>query len=681
VVTVDQDGIVRQANRACQELTGRQAEELRGQHFADVFLPAEERLRTEAAFRRVMTSEVYTPFVNHWLDRQGRKRRIVWSGSVLHGPDGASRYLLCTGIDMTAQRHAEARARQAEVREAGRQAREEALRHSEARFRSIISLASDAIVSANEKREIVLFNRAAENLFGYREADVLGRPIELLFSENLGRKADLPATRPTDQNAAHGPGRDHAAEVTACRQDGTTFPAEVSSSEVEVDEQRISTVIMRNIAPRLRARAAERFLAELSQVLSASLELDDTLRSVARLAVRFPADICAVELGGPGTEIRHLEVASADPADEELVHRLADLGRDGDRPSIPAKVLDTGTPHLVECASDLDLELLTTSEKQLTLFRELRPRSFLVVPVGAAGQVRGTILLLTRGTGRLYDGDDVPLALAFARRAGVAVENALLYRSAQKALAARDALLNTVSHDLGNQLQAAGMILDRLEGLLTRGELEKAVTLVSAGRRSMGFMNRLLRDFLEGARTEAGHLHLSRRPCSVELFVEETMNMLEPLARARSVQVEMDLDPERLPRVDVDQDRVAQALSNLLGNAIRYTPSGGLVTIRARPGDGEVGISVEDTGPGIPPEDLDRVFDRFWRANDDQAKRTGGVGLGLAIARGIVRSHGGSMWAESDPGKGSRFHFTLPVAGASAADPGAGGFLLLDETD
>jgi len=684
VVVVDQHGIVNQVNRACQELTGRQAEELRGQHFAQAFLPAEERPRAEAAFRRVMTSEVYAPFENHWLDRKGRKRRVVWSGSVVHGPDGVSRYLLCTGIDITPQRQAEARARKVEVREASRKAREEALRHSETRFRSILSLASDAIVSANERREIVLFNRAAENLFGYREDDAMGQPVDLLFSGNPGRDAVLPTARPSAHNTARARQHDHATEVTACREDGSTFPAEVSVSEAEVDGQRLSTIIVRDIAPRLRAIATERFLAELTRVCSASLELDDTLRSLAGLAVEFPADICVVELGRAGDQTRRVKAACADAVDEGIVQRLEALGQDGARPSIPAiqaRVLETGKPQLAEIASDLELQLLTGHQKELTLFRELQPCSFLVVPFGTAERTMGTILLLTRGTGRPYDGDDVPLALEFARRAGVAVESALLYQNAQKALAARDALLNTVSHDLGNQLQAAGMVMDRLEGLLKRGELEEAVSLVSAGRRSMSFMNRLLRDFLEGARTEAGRLHLRRRPCSVGLFVEETVSMLEPLARARGVRVELDLDPVQLPLVEVDQDRVAQALSNLVGNAIRYTPSGGLVTVRAGSEAGEVRISVEDTGPGIPPEDLERVFDRFWRGNNAQAKRAGGVGLGLAIARGIVRSHGGSIWAESDPGRGSRFHFTLPLAEALADDEGGGGFLLLDERD
>jgi signal transduction histidine kinase len=110
--------------------------------------------------------------------------------------------------------------------------------------------------------------------------------------------------------------------------------------------------------------------------------------------------------------------------------------------------------------------------------------------------------------------------------------------------------------------------------------------------------------------------------------------------------------------VEADRGRLLQVFSNLVGNAIKFTPSGGTVTLRAAPADGAVHFSISDDGPGMPPEHLAHVFDRFWRARKGER---GGLGLGLAIARGIVEAHGGRIWAESREGEGSTFHFTVPA--------------------
>jgi signal transduction histidine kinase len=168
-------------------------------------------------------------------------------------------------------------------------------------------------------------------------------------------------------------------------------------------------------------------------------------------------------------------------------------------------------------------------------------------------------------------------------------------------------------------------------------------------------MNRLIRDLLDFASIQAGRLSVSVRPQDVAAMVAEVLEVTEPLAAAKSQRLVSEV-PAGL-EIRCDHDRVIQLFSNLIGNAIKFTPDGGTITVQAA-SDGEVmRFAVVDTGPGISADELPHVFDRYYQA---QRKNRDGIGLGLSIARGIVEAHGGRIWVESEEGKGSTFLFTLP---------------------
>jgi signal transduction histidine kinase len=156
-------------------------------------------------------------------------------------------------------------------------------------------------------------------------------------------------------------------------------------------------------------------------------------------------------------------------------------------------------------------------------------------------------------------------------------------------------------------------------------------------------------------------LRLARRPAALAGIVEHAVTASRPQASARGVTLTTDL-PQDLPKVEVDPERIAQVLRNLLGNAVAHTPEGGEVSVAARDGDERVTVVVRDTGTGIPPEHLPFVFDRFYRADPSRARQTGGAGLGLAIVKQLVLAHGGDISVTSQPGQGSTFTFTLPVS-------------------
>ena len=176
--------------------------------------------------------------------------------------------------------------------------------------------------------------------------------------------------------------------------------------------------------------------------------------------------------------------------------------------------------------------------------------------------------------------------------------------------------------------------------------------------RAVGGMTRLISDLMDVSRLDAGMLQLRKAASGVQELVDEALDAIRPLAAQKSLELEADL-PADLPPVLSERERVLQVFSNLLGNAVKFTPAGGAVGIFASREGNEVRFAVRDTGSGIGEAQLPRIFDRFWQA---RTAARAGAGLGLAIAKGIVEAHGGRIWVESRPGDGATFHFTLPVA-------------------
>ena len=233
--------------------------------------------------------------------------------------------------------------------------------------------------------------------------------------------------------------------------------------------------------------------------------------------------------------------------------------------------------------------------------------------------------------------------------------------AAELALRTRDDVLAVVSHDLRNPLSVIDMCAASLSDKLAPDA--GALSLVRTIESSTAWMNRLIEDLLDVARMEAGRLALERQPQDLVRVISEATVMLEPLIAEKSITLREDL-PEYLPRANVDARRIVQVLENLVSNAVKHTAAGGEIHLRAAAGDGEVRVTVRDTGAGIPTENLPHLFDRFWQAH---GARRGGAGLGLAIAKGIVEAHGGRIWVESEVGRGSTFAFTIPLEAPPAA--------------
>jgi signal transduction histidine kinase len=274
----------------------------------------------------------------------------------------------------------------------------------------------------------------------------------------------------------------------------------------------------------------------------------------------------------------------------------------------------------------------------------------------------GGLLLVRTGPGASFTPAEEELVREVGRRAGTVAENALLHQEAMAAVSARDEVLSVVAHDLRGPLHTIAIA----SALLADSEVPEGKKAPQSDiiRRAIQQATELIEDLLESGRTGAGLNHVDPRPDEAVAIARQAVERRASVATAAGVHVQLHA-PVGSVEILADRRRLLQALDNIIGNAIRFTPGGGTVTVVVEGAEDVVRFTVEDTGPGIRACDLERVFDRYWRARDG-----GGAGLGLAIARAVVQAHGGRIWAENgSPGRGARFAFEIPTV-ASATEAG-----------
>jgi signal transduction histidine kinase len=425
----------------------------------------------------------------------------------------------------------------------------------------------------------------------------------------------------------------------------------------------------------IAAQAARRaqLLADVSDVLGSSLELPMVAERFTHALVPVLADVAILDVTtAPGMADR--VAIAAEPA--ELHARLDDARRfpvAAARPSPAWRALTTRRPVLMREVEPQDVRALLGDAYEEN-GGPLAAHSLVAVPLVLRDELLGVLTLLLVEGGRKYDYDDVLLAAELARRAALSVENSQLYREAQRAIKARDEVVAIVSHDLRNPLNVIGLTTKLLEEELAGNPA--CLDLLARAERAAASMKRLLNDLLDVTRLDQGTLRLERRRIDLNALVEEIVETQRPLAAQKQQRIDVSTDVDEV-FVDVDRDRIVQVMANLIGNGVKFTPRGGALEVRVRLGTKRVTVAISDTGPGIDPATLPHVFERFY-----QAKTTkDGVGLGLAIAKGLVEAHGGSIAVTSVPGTGTTFWFELPVASVGAGVRGGGGGVRSEEAE
>ena len=389
------------------------------------------------------------------------------------------------------------------------------------------------------------------------------------------------------------------------------------------------------------------FIAAAGQELAASLDYEQTLATLARIIVPNLAEMCVIDIAEPEGSLRRAAIAHRNPEDETVLRQQIGTTK-GDVPEALVRIMHSGDATLVGTASTL--------YQYVTGNVDPGSRTLVFLPLVSRGQTIGVAAAVAPES-RPFTRDDLALFTEVARRASLAIDNARLYLESQQAVRAREEVLAIVSHDLRNPLNAVtlGSSLLQMSDTLSTEDREQIDTIGVSARR----MARLIEDLLDVTRLEGGK-RLPIEPAPVE--VSKLLNEAEELFRAQSSVASVSMEyheADDLPAVRADRHRVMQVLSNLIGNSLKFTPPGGRITVRAESENAHVLFSVTDTGPGIPRENLSDIFTPYWQAK--RAERLG-AGLGLPIAKGIVEAHGGTIWAESEAGRGTTFFFTLPIA-------------------
>ena len=406
------------------------------------------------------------------------------------------------------------------------------------------------------------------------------------------------------------------------------------------------------------SEARERFLAHVNEVMSAHLDYGNALNALVDLMVPALADVCFFLEIGDDDSVRQLAWKHVDVARNEWLGQRIKSGVVKSTKSAVARALRQGVPEFVPEVTEEWITGIATSREHERFVRDQGLRSVMRIPVRDGDRLLGVLTLARSTDDRPYTDGDLNLAISIGDRLTSALRNARLYSELQQAMRARDEVTSVVSHDLRNPvhtvLMASSLLLDTGDALDPPTRRKNLAVI----HRSAESMSRLLEDLLDVARAEAGTFAIAVAPTDVGSILNSTLEQFRLQSVERGVELSSDISAS-LPYAPADAARVAQVLSNLFANALKFTPKGGVVRLSAAQVGSEIVVSVADNGVGIAPENVGQVFNRFWQAN--RASRAG-AGLGLAIAKSIVEAHGGRIWVESTEGKGTTFQFTLPTS-------------------
>lgn len=492
-------------------------------------------------------------------------------------------------------------------------------------LRELFESAPDGIFVADKDGRYLDVNAAGCRLLGYTRDEILGRSItDLVAPEQLPRQAAL--TRHFLE------GGTEVSEWRLRRKDGTYVPVELSGDARTV-------------------------------LIAAGTDYERVVNDVATLVVRDLADWCLIDVVHPDG-VSRVKAAHSSPDKDALCRELESLRLDRSA-TLLSEVLASQRAAMWSELPPGFIDSVAQSPEHLRLLRELDPRSMIMTPLVARGHSLGA-LVLGRSSDRRYGPQDLALVERLASKIGLAIDNVRLYTALEHALEARDEVLAVVAHDLRNPLHALSLEAEVVRGGPSESIAPRALRFADVVTRTVERMNTLIQDLLDTARTRHGGLPISPAPIAPQpllVDIAESQRLL-----AAQFGIELQLDVERgLPDIVGDAERLMQLFVNLLANALKFTESGGRITLGANRQGDYVVFRVEDNGRGIPPAMLPHVFDRFWQANPRDPR---GAGLGLSIAKTIVEKHRGTIWVESQPGVGTTFRFTVPATpGVDAGDP------------
>lgn len=642
VIATDADGIISYWNRAAERLFGWTADEVLGRDIVEVTPAREARAQADEIMEGLRSGASWSgEFLAH--HRDGRTFPILVTNTAVRDETGAVVGIVGVSRDTSAQRATEA-----------------ALQESEARRRLAGRATNDVIWDLDVRTGRLHWNDAARSVFRYGDTE----PGDTLdwWRERI-HPVDRDRVEDGLKRALEGEGDVWTDEYRFLRGDGT-FAAVYDRGYIARDGRgravrMVSSMV--DVTERHRAEEAQRFLAQASMLLELSRDHEISLANVARLAAATMADYCLIFLLHDDGRLRLATAAHADPRQEPHLDALRrHLGdRTARDDSVLARVLRTGRSVLVTEPSDALFGGIAGDSALQQAIRALAPRSHILAPLSARDRVLGAIALATAESGMRYGTRELQLAEELGRRCGLAVDNARLYETAVLASQAKGDFLAIVSHELRTPLTAvlgaSDLLASGAPGALNEQQRQHLDRIRASGLRLL----ELIDGILSFARLESGTEALHAGSTSLGALVDGATTFVVPMAEEKGIEFDASVpDPDL--EIHTDPSKVRQILLSLLSNAVKFTDHGRVELTTEVAGD-HVVFRVTDTGMGIPQDRVQQVFSPFWQAEHVDTRRSGGAGLGLAVARRLARMLGGDVRIEHTSPTGTTITFHTPI--------------------
>ena len=514
---------------------------------------------------------------------------------------------------------------------------------------AILQAVADAILIVDTQGVVRYANAAAATIFG--------RPL----SEIVGQDFGFPMV----------PGEN--TEVDIVRPGGSVIVGELRTVDTQWEDELAHVASIRDITARKRAaenaqrllreqmargqaednEKRARFLVDAANALSGSLDYSVTLNDLARVCVEYYADWCVIDVVETNQEVKRVAVAQVDPAQAELARKLGELSPEKHPLPHEVEVLRSGEPLLVST-----IERRAQDEEYQKVIDEINPRCGMIVPLVSRNRTLGVIALVSAHKRNNYTQADLDIVTELGRHAATAIDNSRLYQEAQRGNEAKSNFLAIMSHELRTPLNAVIGYSDLLTMGVPTPIPRESVQHVNRIRSSARHLLRLIEEILTFSRMEAGREYIEFSYTPISVVGRDVASIIKPLAAEKNLEFIVNL-PEPDYEIHTDIGKVEQILLNLLSNAVKFTPSG-KVELTIVPADNWTHFHVKDSGIGIAPEHLDRIFDPFWQAEQSRTRRAEGTGLGLSVARRLAQLLGGNLVVQSTAHKGSTFTLQLP---------------------
>lgn len=405
------------------------------------------------------------------------------------------------------------------------------------------------------------------------------------------------------------------------------------------------------------------FLAKASKLLSSSLDFKTTLTNVANLAVPEIADWCMINLKDEEEKNEMIDpvVVNADPKKISLGYKfLKEFAPNLKKENVISLVIRTGTPLFVPLVDEAYMASFSKNKEQLNIIKSLDFTSVMIMPLLVHGDSIGAITLGTSGTRQRFTKTDTVMVQELASRASLAIENAILHERTKRAIAMRDEFMSIASHELRTPITSVKMYAQFLKRLYEKSSEKGVLDYFERMDSQVDKMTTLIRDLLDVSRIEHGKFEVQEGRFALGREVREAVQVAQITAKGHTIYIEGEIHRD----VYGDKTLISQVLSNLLSNAIRYSPDADKIIVKLSNQKDGAFVSVQDFGIGIEKKYINKLFDPFYRGInvEKEAKTSPGMGIGLYVSSEIIKRHGSKISVTSTKGKGSTFSFTLPYA-------------------